>query len=164
MSRERIETAAATSQFNLNLVYCSTCEQTMDDEANKAFNGFLVFCYFGQKCGLYFEIDGDTCVPTLPNLKNYLCKSYIFTNCYTNITIIIIFLTNPVHWSAFAVSDVRVISSWKSKDLMMALWKKTKQWTMLFLVYLVLSISLRPIWSSTIWNTESRRTVSIRLN
>lgn len=83
----------------------------MDDEANKAFNGFLFFCYFGRKCGFYFEIDGDTCVPTLLNLQIYLCKSYIFTNCYTNITIIIIFLTNPMHWSPFAVSDVRVISN-----------------------------------------------------
>lgn len=107
-----IETAAATSQFTLNLVYCSTCEQTMDDEANKVFNSFFVFCYFGQKCGFYFEIDRDTCVPTLPNLQIYLCKSYIFTNYSTNITIIIIFLTNPgLHWSAFAVSDVRVISN-----------------------------------------------------
>lgn len=84
----------------------------MDDEAIKAFNSFFVFCYFGQKCGFYFEIGGDTCVPTLPNLQIYLCKSYIFTNYSTNITIIIIFLTNPgLHWSAFAVSDVRVISN-----------------------------------------------------
>lgn len=53
----------------------------MDDEANKAFNSFLVFCYFGQNVGFTLKLtETHVCLP------HQICKFIFASPTFLQIT------------------------------------------------------------------------------